>query len=287
MSAACRINHLEINGPAVRTLAKAEAHGKREDFTSQARKVREADPLVYGGIDLMALYKQHVDGANFRKNTKKPVLHAICQWPTHIEINEETEAAMLQCSIEFMNSRLGGAAVFAARLDRDEGGRHTVDVFACPTYSKVTKKGATRTVCPSKFLKELCVKHSAEIIERKKGKFTDNLSAQGIALQSEWREYLAELGIELEPKRPKATSAPDRLEPEAYKLREDRKKLDAYRQKLSDYEYELAKYRDALVSPAYELGVELPPEFNDEITLDLPPPLPPEPEPETEDDYRP
>lgn len=285
MSAACRINHLEINGAAVRTLEKAERHGKREDFTSQARKVREVDPLVYGGIDLMALYERHMDGVRLNAGAKKPVMHAICQWPTHLVVNAETEAAMLKCSIEFMNSRLGGNAVFAARLDRDEDGRHTVDVFATPTYEKVTKKAITRWASSSKHLKALCVKHADEIMERKKGKFTDNLSAQGIALQSEWREYLSELGIELEPKRPKATSAPDRLEPEAYKSQQDRKKLDAYRQKLSDYEYELAKYRDALVAPAYELGVELPPEFNDEITLDLPPPLPPEPEPE--DDYRP
>ena len=37
-------------------LAAMEAHGKRQDRTSQSRRVREASPLIYKGLDLRDLY---------------------------------------------------------------------------------------------------------------------------------------------------------------------------------------------------------------------------------------
>lgn len=296
MSAAVRLYHLALQGPGSRTLAKAEAHGKREDYTSKKRQISNDSPLVMGGLNLEELYEKHMKGVRLNAGAKKPVIHAVCQWPVGLPVTPKNQQAMLKYSIEFMNSRLGGNAVFAARLDRDEAGKHVVDVFCTPTYDKTTKKGVERWASTSKHLKELAARHRPEIEARFNGKFTDNLRGQGIALQSEFRNYLeARFKMKLAPKKPKTTPWPDRLEPEAYKLREDRKKLDAYLQKLNDYERELAKYRDSLYAPAYELGVELPPDFD--ADLPPPPPLPlppepdpkpdPEPDPDDDDDYRP
>lgn len=71
---------------------------------------------------------------------KRPAMHAIIQFPPQIRISEANERKMLQLAVQFINKTHGGDAVFAARLDRDEDGRHTVDVFYSPKYVKETKK---------------------------------------------------------------------------------------------------------------------------------------------------
>ncbi|MEJ5143688.1 hypothetical protein, partial [Gluconobacter albidus] len=48
---------------------------------------------------------------------------------------------MLNEAVAFINASHGGRAVFRARLDRDEVGRHGVDVFYAPKYEKVTRRG--------------------------------------------------------------------------------------------------------------------------------------------------
>lgn len=225
MSAAVRLYHLALQGPGSRTLAKAEAHGKREDYTSKMRQISNDSPLVVGGLNLEELYEKHMKGVRLNAGAKKPVIHAVCQWPVGLPVTPKNQQAMLKYSIEFMNSRLGGNAVFAARLDCDESGKHTVDVFCTPTYDKTTRKGVTRWASTSKHLKELAERHRAEIEARFNGKFTDNLRGQGIALQSEFRNYLeAQFKMKLLPKKLKTTPWPDRLEPEAFKKKKDLEK---------------------------------------------------------------
>lgn len=223
MSTSIRINNLALDGGTNRTLEKAEAHGKRLDATSQKRRVRDAQPLVYGGLDLRKAYDRHMEGVRLNAATTKPVMHALVQWPVNLDPTLENKKAMFEHTKRFMNSRFGGDAVFAMRMDQDERGEHGIDVFMCPKYMKTTKKGAEKWASTSKFSKELCHKHRPEIERRNSdGKFIDNLRSQGMALQSEWREYLENVPkLKLEPKREKGSALPDRLSPETYGAQRD------------------------------------------------------------------
>ena len=55
--AAVRVNSLNL--PA---LAAQERHGKRSDAIGAARRVREAEPLVWGTQDLCRAFEQHTGG---------------------------------------------------------------------------------------------------------------------------------------------------------------------------------------------------------------------------------
>ncbi|GHG36431.1 hypothetical protein GCM10017322_39100 [Paracoccus aerius] len=120
---------------------------------------------------------------------------------------------MLVHARKFLNEYHGGDAVFAARLDRDEAGRHTVDVFLMPRYDYHYKDG--------RILKKASVsKFSKEEAKRRYGR--DDRRAQGSALQDAWYEYMrAEMGLDVRrPERKKAFAA-DRVEPEVYGLKQD------------------------------------------------------------------
>lgn len=223
MSTAVRVNSLSLSGLGPKSLPGMEAHGKREDQTSQARRVRDTPPLVHGSLDLRAAFDAHVSGARMNKALRKPVLHAIVQYPTEIELTAEREQWMLDEAVAFVNATYGGRAVFAARLDRDEAGRHTVDVFFSPRYEKTTRRGSQDWISTTKHGKELCRQHCAEIERRHDGTFRDGPRQVGIALQSEWRAHLiaaardASLDLDLEPRQEKEARPPDRLEPEQFK----------------------------------------------------------------------
>lgn len=209
-------------------LAASERHGKRLDETSQKRRVRDAPPLVYGSLDLREAYDRHVAGARMNTALKKPVLHALIQFPTKLKLTPKNEAVMLRAAVDFVNRTHGGDAVFAARLDRDEAGRHTVDVFFSPKYEKQTKrKGAETWVSTTKHGKELALKHADEIKRRSPNARDVSLTsprAVGIAMQTELAAFLAEKGLKLEPRREKSSTAPDRVDPETFKARQDAKK---------------------------------------------------------------
>ena len=115
--------------------------------------------------------------------------------------------------------------MFAARLDRDEKGKHTVDVFLMPRYDFQYKDGRTqKRASVSKFSK-------AEA-QKRYGK--DDPRAQGSALQDAWFEHLREAGVRwVEPPQRKAKRSADRLEPEAHGLAQDRARLDAQRADLA------------------------------------------------------
>lgn len=239
-----RFARLSVGGHGPRTLAAAEAHGKRLDATSLRRRVNEAAPVVYGGLDLEALYHQHTAGCRMDKRMKSPVMHAIIQWPKDLVINEETERAMLNHARKFLNELLGGEAVFAARLDRDEKGKHVVDVFCSPV---VTKKDGSRWVTTQTHLKALTERHRAEI-ERRHPTIKDitGKRQQGMALQSEWRAYVEAQGIKLAPKREKQYGESDWLTPEQYALEAQRKALTNDQVQLEQERAELEMQREEL-----------------------------------------
>jgi hypothetical protein len=228
---AARINHLRMTHEnPVYSLPGMEAHGKRHDATSKARAVGDKPPLVYGSLDLQDAFETHVEGALMSAACKAPVLHCILQWPVDLPLPDEAaEQLMLRRSIDFMNRTLGGDAVFAARLDRDESGRHTVDVFATPKYMKKTKDGERLWVSTSKHLKALCQKHLVEIKARyPKVKNPDSMKCQGIALNSEFHEFVTSLGMKPKRKVEKNHSVPDRVSPETYAAAaEARKTIEA------------------------------------------------------------
>ena len=258
MSTAVRVNALSLSGTGPRTLPGMQAHGLRQDRTGQARRVRDTPPLVHGSLDLRAAFDAHVAGARMNKALRKPVLHAIVQFPITLPLSAERERWMLDEAVAFVDRTYGGRAVFAARLDRDEDGRHTVDVFASPRYAKVTRRGSQDWISTTKHGRELCQRHRAEIERRHGGRFLDGPRQVGIALQSEWRAHLAEaahaagLDLDLVPKREKAPAAPDRMEPEHYKLVQDAKRLAVEVQNAARRRDQARREEDAAVAKRTE-----------------------------------
>lgn len=269
-TAAVRCNSLTLDGQGNKTLKAQEKHGKRLDGTSQMRRVRDVDPLVYGGLDLRDLYDAHVEGATFNRSCKRPVLHFIIKMPEHVlmagddapepyreKSKEKRHALMLEQAVLFVNETHGGDAVFAARVDRDEAGELVVDVFAAPKFAKHTKnrgKPKTEIWCsPTKFGKDLAIKHQTEIQSRhdeSKGLLTGPRHV-GIALQSEFAEFFErENGMKL-TRKAKDSFGDDRLEIEAYKavrdaedgLETERREMEAVRLELAARESKFEKER--------------------------------------------
>lgn len=261
MSASVRIYSLTLGGSGSKTLASMEAHGKRLDSTSQKRRVRDRDALVHGTLDLRQAYDEHVEGCRMNAGLKRPVLHALVQFPTRLKVTEKSERAMLKAAIDFINETHGGQAVFAARLDRDEAGQHSVDVFFSPKYEKITKsKGSEMWISTSKHGKQLCAKHREEIERRHGGKFSTGPRQVGIAINSEWRDYLKKYGFKLAPKKEKDHTREDRVEPEVLKARSDlakarkaRKWIKEEKAALEDEKAALAAEREKIAEDAAEV----------------------------------
>lgn len=225
------------------SLVKMGNHEGRLDVLGKARSVEEIPPLVWsnGEIDepenwspdgwksaLVEDYERHVEGARRDKRavaSGKIAVHAFIQFPTDLELTPENERRMLSEAVKFTNEIHGGDAVFHARLDRDEQGKHGVDVFFAPRFEKVTgkKKDKRETwVSLTKFEKE-----TAE----KLGMTDAGPRARGRMFQDLWAEHLREnMGLKwAERGEAKETLLPDRLSPENFKLKKDREALDAER----------------------------------------------------------
>lgn len=216
MKASVRVVSLTTEG-----LGKQEKHGKRLDDTSQMRRINDNPPLVMGGLDLQDLYFQHIKGCKKNASLKKATQHALLQFPIDLKPTEKNQQEFLKASVEFINKTYGGNAVFAARLDRDEAGKHCVDVFFVEKYIKTTKaRGEELWISNSKHGKELCERHRAEITRRCKKGFNTGPSAVGMALQSEFRDFLtSKYNFKLDAKKQKTSKKKDRLSPEAYKIK--------------------------------------------------------------------
>jgi len=219
-----------------------ERHGKRLDVMGPSRRVRDVPPLVYGSLDIVEARDQWMEGVQQQGRTQ--ALHMLVQFPTDLDQagTEAVQQAMLRHAVEFANRYHGGDAVFAARLDRDEAGQHTVDVFLMPRYDFTYRDGRTqRRASVSKFSKE-----QARV---RFGK--DDPRAQGSALQDAWFEYLREAGLRwVEPPTRKAVRTQDRQEPEAYALDQDRQRLDAQRAALAARLADMEAREEAILKAA-------------------------------------
>lgn len=232
MKAAVRCESLNLAG-----LARAETHGKREDWIGKQRRIRDVKPLVVGGMNLVELYENHVEGARQNKGAKKPVLHFIVRFPPEVLTDDGPtpysslnragrEKLMVKQAVRFINENHGGQAVFAARLDRDEAGETVVDVFACPKYlkeSKSARREPTLWTSASRFGEELARKHQEHIRTRLKSDSARALTtprAVGMALQQEFAAFFErENGVKLDPRKLKESRAKDRIEVEEWRLR--------------------------------------------------------------------
>ena len=214
-------------------LNAAEKHGKREDKTGKRRQVRDVPPLVYGSLDLAAEQAKWAEGVVQQGKTK--ALHMLIQYPTSIKLEgkktEEREQMMLDHAVRFANQYHGGDAVFAASLDRDEAGRHTVDVFALPRYDFTYKDGRTqKRAAVSKFSKQHARARFKDLVDEGEDlKDPEGPIVQGRALQAAWHDYMRdEMGLFwVEPAKRKAVRVPDRLEPEEYALKRDKADAEA------------------------------------------------------------
>jgi hypothetical protein len=199
-----------------------ERHGKRTDRSGKQRSIRDETALVWNTLDLKVARQVHM--SNVAQQGQTAALHVLCQFPTElVKADEHGQFKMLIHAVQFVNKFHGGRAVFAARMDRDEAGRHVVDVFAMPTYERTYKDGRTAMrASVSKFTKA----------EAKQRYGKDDRRSQGSALQDAWFEYLRdELGLNVQRPERKKTTAKDRVEPEVYGLIQDRKKATADAQK--------------------------------------------------------
>jgi hypothetical protein len=260
MSIAARIKALNLS-----ELRAMERHGKRLDEIGKARQVNDTPALTFNGLDIVDAQAKHVAGCRINTAAQKICQHALIQFPTDIPVTEENQQLMLDSAVDFINHVYGGDAVFAARLDRDEAGKHSVDVFFAPKYLKETAKtrrGEAESdlwISNTKHGKDLCHQHRDEITERNRqmaelkrakneeagrnvligpiqGTFSTGPGQVGIALQSEIRQWttqkVPEFAVLIKSKKQKQSLEPDRLEPEEYGLREDRAALEREREEI-------------------------------------------------------
>lgn len=231
--ASVRCSALNMSG-----LDAAEKHGKRLDKTSQGRRIRDADPLVFKTLDLRSAYEAHMEGVRQNTAAKRPVLHFILRFPPGLLEGDDVprrfavpdrqmrQVEMMRQAVRFINETHGGDAVFAARVDLDEEGETIVDVFASPRYEKRTKRTkpdepGVMWASATKFGRELTEKHQDEIRRRHPDAKPGLLSGPrmvGIALQSEFATFFERVNkVPLEQKREKLSKKSDRLEVEQWR----------------------------------------------------------------------
>lgn len=138
-------------------LIAAEKHGKRLDTTSEARAITNAPPITSTGLNLCALYEAHVSDALVHKCTTI-AKQVVIQFPKDL-IDGEDAAFMLHHSRSIVEGIFGDQAIFADRIDRDERGRHNVDIFIAPKAIKTTKKTSKLAVTVTKHEEALAEKH--------------------------------------------------------------------------------------------------------------------------------
>lgn len=249
--------------------SSAVDHELRLDFKGASRRVRDVPPLIWSpyaagarpaGTDpahireqitvaeegrnftMMDAYAAHAEGARRSAGAGKLFQHALLQFPTDLEITPDTEREMLAQGVAFINRTYGGNAAYHARLDRDEKGRHNVDVFFAPRYEKATAKGTEDWISLSKFSKQLArdrfgqrektkrnpKTNKFEPVTDKTGKpvmvWNDSGYFQGRALQDAFHEHLRDsMRLDWAVRgNPKKNRDHDRLEPEEYAAQAER-----------------------------------------------------------------
>lgn len=147
-------------------LVLAEKHGKRLDERSQLRRINDQPPLTTTGLDLVELFEEHIKGAMLHGG-KKRATHINLQFPKDLVDGEDPEY-MLGHARGFIEAVFGHEAIFADRVDRDERGRHNVDVFVAPKYIKQNKSGPKVAISTSRDLKELARAYYPTLFEDEK-----------------------------------------------------------------------------------------------------------------------
>lgn len=229
---------VRCNALTMAQLRAQEKHGKRQDMSSQNRRIRNLSPIVGGGLNLAERLNAHTEDTKRNAGAKNVALHFIVRFPPEVlgddapplfqgKSKEMRQRQMAVQAAKFINEVHGGEAVFALRVDRDEQGETIVDVFACPKYVKTTKKAEATWTSLTKFGKELAVKHQDEIRRRSKNyegtKPITSPRAIGMALQSEFADFFERTnGMRLVPKNDKDRPGKDRLEVEEWRLRQMR-----------------------------------------------------------------
>lgn len=269
------------NSLSASDLSAMENHERRLDRTGSMRSVRKdrdgnhIPPLIFdpygtgtGEGCLTEALEKHIEGTRVNAGAGKVARHAFIQFPTHLKITPESEQMMLEQAVAFVNETHGGRAVFRARLDRDEAGRHGVDVFFAPRYEKVTRRGKVKEdwISLTKFGKEAAVARFGQKTLEKKNHETaqfepvkdkngqpvmvdcDSKHFQGRVFQDLWFEHLRdEIGLDwVERGEKKVGSDPDRVEVEEYKVREEQKKLDAIAAEIAAQQADLKTVTDAV-----------------------------------------
>lgn len=296
-------------------LSAAQTHEERLDQVAKLRVKRDMPPLVYSPyspndqgevapaprpwgddalneilamiaeknvarhLSLKDAYEAHVANAKRNKSASKLCLHAFVQFPTDLEITPDNERLMLAQAVDFVNRHHGGRAVFHARIDRDEEGRHGVDVFYAPRYEKVTKRGKVKEewVSLTKFGKALAIARfgqkpkEAKQKDKDTGKLvwkpvldasgdpvmvdSDSAYYQGQALQDLFFEHLRDrMGLDwVQRGQKKIGREPDRLDVEEYKLQQDRKKI----QQEFEEALKAAREFEAFKEKANEMALDL------------------------------
>jgi len=230
-------------------LTNMERHGKREDASSQRRRVRDIEPLVYGSLDLTEERRAHMNGV--KQSGRSACIHALVQFPTGLldGAREDHQREMLGHAVEFLNRYHGGDAVFAARLDRDEKGRHTVDVFLMPRYDFHYKDG--------RVVKKASVSKFSKVEAKKRFGRTDRRS-QGSALQDAFFDHLRHKMLlrGVQPPTRKKITTKDRIEPEEFGLRQAQRRLSKDAQQLAQAD-RIAKKRNKEKSVANDTEARL------------------------------
>jgi len=237
------------------SLKAMENHGLRRDRAGDRRRIREVDALIYDpygcGLELVKSYAAHIEGKRRNAGASKHALQAFIQFPTDLAMTPANEQMMLDQAVAFVNKTHGGKAVFHARLDRDEVGRHGVDVFYAPTYDKTTSRGTETWVSLSKFGRDLARHRLGKTVKEIKTDQKDPATGKAIwetqldassdpimvwqdssffvgrVMQDEWFEHLRdEMGLDwVQRGEQKVSRDADRLEVEEFKVQEEAKKL--------------------------------------------------------------
>jgi hypothetical protein len=231
-------------------MSAMQKHEMRLDHSGHSRSIEpEKSPLIYSphgdNLSLEQSYEAHVEGAAQSKGASNLMRHAFIQFPTTLEITPNIEKMMLREAAAFIDKTHGGRAVFRARLDRDEKGKHGVDVFFAPRYEKTTAKGSQDWVSLTKFGKAMARQRLPKRQEEKLNKKTntwepqlnsdgtpkmvwqDSAYFQGQVLQDLWFEHLRDVaGLDWVVRGEKKIGRDaDRVEAEEYGLQQDREKL--------------------------------------------------------------
>ena len=247
----------------------------KESLKLYGEMIREK-PRGKSNFTIWDALEAHRAGAKRSKASRKDFVHSFVQFPTDIPLkSEDDEKRLLAVAVEFMNDMHGGNAVFHARLDRDEKGRHGVDVFYAPRYQKRTARGTEDWISLTKFLKERARAEFGDRPKTKKNQITgereevmdkdgypimekcDSPYYQGRAIQELFFEHLRDemkLDFDVVRGEPKKTRDPDWKTPEQIAAeREAEKKLGAIRAETEKAAQERAEAEKALTDAKHAL----------------------------------